>query len=59
MGLTAVSCGWATNAAKAAGRYATPNADIHAVYAQQHRASVRVRALVDFVAASFVGSEAA
>jgi LysR family transcriptional regulator, transcriptional activator for dmlA len=39
--------------------YATPNADIHAVYAQQHRASVRVRALVDFVAAAFAGSELA
>jgi len=33
--------------------YASPDADIYAVYAQQHRSSVRVRALVDFVAASF------
>ena len=33
--------------------YASPDADIYAVYAQQHRSSVRVKALVDFVAASF------
>ncbi|HSV80529.1 MAG TPA: LysR family transcriptional regulator [Ramlibacter sp.] len=31
----------------------SPDADIHAVYAQQHRSSVRVKALVDFVAAAF------
>jgi len=35
------------------GGYASPDADIYAVYAQQHRSSVRVKALVDFVAASF------
>jgi hypothetical protein len=31
----------------------SPDADIHAVYVQQHRSSVRVRALVDFVAGAF------
>lgn len=35
--------------------YATPEADIYAWYAQRHRSSVRVRALVDFVAAAFAG----
>lgn len=34
--------------------YASPDADIYAVYGQQHRSSVRVKALVDFVAAAFV-----
>lgn len=38
--------------------YATPDADIHAVYAQQHRSSVRVRSLVDFVAAAFAAERA-
>ena len=33
--------------------HASPDADIYAVYAQQHRSSVRVKALVDFVAESF------
>jgi DNA-binding transcriptional LysR family regulator len=33
--------------------FASPDADIYAVYAQQHRSSVRVKALVDFVAAAF------
>jgi DNA-binding transcriptional LysR family regulator len=33
--------------------YASPDADIHAVYGQQHRSSVRVKALVDFVAQAF------
>jgi DNA-binding transcriptional LysR family regulator len=33
--------------------YASPDADIYAVYAEQHRSSVRVKALVDFVAESF------
>lgn len=33
--------------------FASPDADIHAVYGQQHRSSVRVKALVDFVAAAF------
>ncbi|WP_137894291.1 LysR substrate-binding domain-containing protein [Ramlibacter sp. 2FC] len=33
--------------------HASPDADIYAVYAQQHRSSVRVKALVDFVAKSF------
>jgi DNA-binding transcriptional LysR family regulator len=37
--------------------YSSPDADIYAVYAQQHRSSVRVKALVDFVAAAF-GEEA-
>jgi DNA-binding transcriptional LysR family regulator len=40
--------------------YGSPEADIHAVYGQQHRTSVRVRALVEFVAAAFAkGGEAA
>lgn len=34
--------------------YSSPDADIHAVYPQRHRASVRVKALVDFVAAAFL-----
>ena len=33
--------------------YASPDADIYAVYAQQRRSSVRVKALVDFVAEAF------
>jgi DNA-binding transcriptional LysR family regulator len=33
--------------------YTTPDADIYAVYAQRHKSSARVRALVDFVAAAF------
>lgn len=32
--------------------YSSPDADIYAVYAERHRTSVRVRALVDFVAAA-------
>jgi LysR family transcriptional regulator, transcriptional activator for dmlA len=31
----------------------SPDADIYAVYAQQHRSSVRVKALVDFVVGAF------
>ncbi|MGZ5269027.1 MAG: LysR family transcriptional regulator [Ramlibacter sp.] len=31
----------------------SPDADIYAVYAQRHRSSVRVKALVDFVATAF------
>lgn len=31
----------------------SPDADIYAVYGQQHRSSVRVKALVDFVSAAF------
>ena len=38
--------------------YASPDADIYAVYAQQHRSSVRVKALVDFVAETFTGERA-
>ncbi|HSV35091.1 MAG TPA: LysR family transcriptional regulator [Ramlibacter sp.] len=38
--------------------YASPDADIYAVYSQQHRSSVRVKALVDFVADAFNGGEA-
>jgi DNA-binding transcriptional LysR family regulator len=34
--------------------YASPDADIYAVYPQQHRSSVRVRALVDFVVHAFL-----
>lgn len=33
--------------------YASPDADIYAVYSQQHRSSVRVKTLVEFVAAAF------
>ena len=35
--------------------WSTPDADIHAVYAQRHQHSVRVRAFVDFLAAAFAG----
>ncbi|MDB5882284.1 MAG: LysR family transcriptional regulator, partial [Ramlibacter sp.] len=33
--------------------YASPDADVYAVYLQQHRTSERVRALVDFIAQAF------
>jgi DNA-binding transcriptional LysR family regulator len=33
--------------------YNSPDADIYAVYAQRHRTSMRVKALIDFVAAAF------
>ena len=33
--------------------YDTPDADIYAVYPQQHRATTRVKAFVDYLAASF------
>lgn len=33
--------------------YSSPEADIYAVYAERHRTSVRVKALIDFVAAAF------
>ncbi|MBA2964276.1 MULTISPECIES: LysR family transcriptional regulator [Ramlibacter] len=33
--------------------HGSPDADIYAVYSQQHRSSVRVKAVVDFVAAAF------
>ena len=33
-------------------QYATPDADIHAVYPQRHQMASRVRAFVDFVALS-------
>ena len=33
--------------------YNSPDADIYAVYAERHRTSVRVKTLVDFVAAAF------
>ena len=33
--------------------YASPDADIYAVYAERHRTSLRVRSLIDFVAAAF------
>lgn len=39
--------------------YRTPPADIYAVYPQQHQASLRVRAFVDFIAASFATLDAA
>ena len=34
-------------------QYATPDADIHAVYPQRHHLAARVRAFVDFVAGAF------
>jgi DNA-binding transcriptional LysR family regulator len=34
-------------------QYSTPDADIYAVYSQRHQLSARVRAFVDFIAASF------
>jgi DNA-binding transcriptional LysR family regulator len=34
-------------------QYFTPDADIHAVYPQRHQLAARVRAFVDFLAASF------
>jgi DNA-binding transcriptional LysR family regulator len=36
--------------------HASPDADIHAVYPAQHRASARVRALVEFVAGALAGT---
>ena len=33
--------------------YSSPDADIYAVYAERHRTSVRMQALIDFVAAAF------
>jgi LysR family transcriptional regulator, transcriptional activator for dmlA len=36
--------------------YATPGADIYAVYAQRHQLSTRIRAFVDFLAAQLGGS---
>ena len=33
--------------------YTTPDADIYAVYAQRHKSSARVRALIDFVTEAF------
>jgi LysR family transcriptional regulator, transcriptional activator for dmlA len=36
--------------------YATPGADIYAVYAQRHQLSTRIRAFVDFLAAELGGS---
>ena len=40
-------------------QYLTPDADIYAVVPQRHRLSARVRAFVDFLAASFAQQEAA
>ena len=37
-------------------QYATPDADIHAVYPQRHQLAARVRAFVDFVASAFARS---
>lgn len=39
--------------------FSTPDADIYAVYAQRHKASTRVKALIDFVAAAFEREHAA
>ncbi len=33
--------------------YKSPDADIYAIYAQRHRTSIRVKTLIDFVAAAF------
>ena len=38
--------------------FSTPDADIYAVYAQRHKSSARVKALIDFVAAAFEREEA-
>ena len=38
--------------------YATPAADIYAVYPQRHQGSARVRAFVDFFAKSFAAPAA-
>ena len=35
------------------GSYRSPDADIYAVYAERHRTSLRVKTLVEFVAAKF------
>jgi DNA-binding transcriptional LysR family regulator len=40
-------------------QYATPDADIYAVYPQRHQLSARVRAFVDFLAQSFALQEGA
>jgi len=40
-------------------QYATPDADIHAVYPPRHQHTARVRAFVDFVATSFAQEAAA
>ena len=40
-------------------QYATPDADIYAVYPQRHQLAARVRAFVDFVALSFTQQAAA
>jgi DNA-binding transcriptional LysR family regulator len=34
-------------------QYSSPDADIYAIYAERHRTSVRVKALIDFVASAF------
>jgi DNA-binding transcriptional LysR family regulator len=34
-------------------QYQSPDADIYAIYAERHRTSVRVKALIDFVEAAF------
>ena len=39
-------------------QYATPDADIHAVYPQRHQLAARVRAFVDFVALALKAQEA-
>jgi LysR family transcriptional activator of dmlA len=36
----------------------TPNADIHAVYAERHKQTLRVRAFADFIAAAFKATPA-
>jgi DNA-binding transcriptional LysR family regulator len=33
--------------------YDSPDADIYALYAERHRTSLRVKALIDFVVAAF------
>ena len=40
-------------------QYFTPDADIYAVYPQRHQMAARVRAFVDFLAASFTQQAAA
>jgi LysR family transcriptional activator of dmlA len=38
---------------KVLANYHSPDADIYAVYAERHRTSVRVKALIDFVETAF------
>ena len=39
--------------------YASPDADIYAIYSERHRTSLRIKALVDFVATAFANKSSA